>query len=228
MQPIEKYCENEIKVKSLRDKLNKINAAGEINNANWKEFSEIDALNKLVRETEIGTTIGLNKFSDDLILNWNGNKTLSNLLIIIGHDWYPLVGNGYEFNSIFQIYPMTKEGIKYNQCLLDFDCEKNLVLMFNLIPGYRFPYSWQSGSFLENRLYEEKAESLVSIINKVKEGFLNYRIISWGNEVKNRMKRFFDNGAIFNLPHPSVYSYDRMKKAKEYYEFIKFDNNESK
>ncbi|TGK23585.1 hypothetical protein [Leptospira stimsonii] len=226
-QSLDQFDENEVKIIELRNRLEKKNQEGRIDNSNWEEVvkDEIRDLSELINETKIGTSIGLNKYADDLILNWNEKQTGVELVIIIGHDWYPLIGSDYTFESLFEVFPINKKENKYAQCLYDYSIEKNLVLLFNLIPGYRFPYSFTSGKFLEDQIYKRKAQELVRLINKLmreNKQFSKIKIVTWGNLVRDFIYPYFENSKdIFCLPHPSVYFKTHLQKAIQYYKFMK-------
>ncbi|AGS80652.1 hypothetical protein LEP1GSC052_0066 [Leptospira phage vb_LkmZ_Bejolso9-LE1] len=226
-QDLNKFCENEDKVIGLRNRLENKRREGLFDNSNWEENAkdELKDLSELINETKIGTSFGLNKYSDDLILNWNEKQAKAELVIMIGHDWYPLVGKDYTFESLFEIFPMNKEGNKYAQCLYDYNIKENLILLFNLIPGYRFPYTFKSGRFVEHKIYKRKAQELADLIKKLirdNKQFSKIKIITWGNLVRNLISPFFKNGEnVFYLPHPSVYFKTNLQEAMKYYKFMK-------
>ncbi|UOG39959.1 hypothetical protein MAL08_19630 (plasmid) [Leptospira noguchii] len=88
-QPIEGYYENVKDIIEIKDTLLKKRVATEIDASNWKEIYEFRKLNNIIKKTEIGTSIGVNKFTDDLILNWNASSKDAELVIMIG---IPLLG----------------------------------------------------------------------------------------------------------------------------------------
>ncbi|UOG39958.1 hypothetical protein MAL08_19625 (plasmid) [Leptospira noguchii] len=113
------------------------------------------------------------------------------------------------FESRFEIHPMTNEQNIYSQCLFDYNYKKNLVLFFNLIPGYRFPYSKARGKFLDPEIYKKKAASLFNLIDKLLlknyKKFSKKKILTWGNIPRDYMTPHFKNlSNVFNLPHPSI------------------------
>lgn len=208
-------------IEQIKFKISELNSAGKINIDSWQQFSEFDALYQLINNTEIGTSIGLNKFSDDLIFQWKGDNE-SKLLIMIGHDWYPIVTEKYVFPSLFEIYSINDKKNGYWQLLDGFDFRNDLVLLFNLIPGYRKPYAYTSGGIFESDLYRAKAQQLIELINSLKVNFNHIKIIIWGKIVRRWMLKTFAESdfEVFSLSHPVNYGKDLLVNARDYFSFL--------
>lgn len=140
----------------------------------------------------VGTSIGLNPKTDDLLLRTfkNGKK---DIIIIMAHDYHPIVtkDQNEKINDPFENSPLVgcsmfensasqyeKYGKLFEKCNIE---EIPIILYFNLYPFYREPNSSATGKFNLECSYEECVNSYIKLFQLILEnGFYIKGIITWG------------------------------------------------
>ncbi len=222
----EKYKEFESRLYEARKLMINELVEKRINNVNFENNKVYNTIFNILNEGRklgMGLSFGLNKFLDELFFkrNFSGQK----LLIIIGHDWYPLFSDKtivakmpkVLFETYLQKYSMDELG--YNQMFDVIDSKKLFPLFLNLVPGFRKPFLETSGKFLDESIYKEMGKRLLLLIDKLAVAHEIHAIVTWGKEIPGFLKDH-KGYRIMELPHPVLYRHGRFFKVIEYYKLI--------
>ncbi|MFP3559159.1 hypothetical protein SB861_52290 [Paraburkholderia sp. SIMBA_049] len=157
-------------------------------------FSRTTALIDASQAVGVGFSVGLSPWTDDaLSLTWDRSKT--RLVIILGHDWYPIVvrkrdGTYHDPDSPLWSYGGLHETKKYHyavpQAVLD---RLPVVLFMNLVPDYR-----QTGAKTTGKLdgYEYWLRGFDAVLESVSHTYEDVTIISWGAHTWSVLKSRID------------------------------------
>jgi hypothetical protein len=141
-----------------------------------------DALRKASREVGVGFSLGVCPWTDNLLHETYASGK-DRLIILLGHDWYPIV----PINRPNSDRPLAVEGLhhvpKYMPAVPDlvFTKESPVVLFLNLYPDYRPPGTTTTGSLPKGAYcYEDCLLGLDAVIASVKPRYRSIDLISWG------------------------------------------------
>lgn len=141
-----------------------------------------ESLRKASRDVGVGFSLGICPWTDNLL-----HKTYSpekeRLLILLGHDWYPIV----PMKGLHSDTPLGVAGLhfvpKYKPAApqLVFTNESPVVLFLNLYPDYRPPGTRSTGKLPKGSYsYEDCLLGLDAVIGAVNSRYQSIDLISWG------------------------------------------------
>lgn len=152
-----------------------------------------DAIGKLFREISlrhnIGYSIGISPWTDDLLLRTFRDET-RRVIIILGHDWYPIVADTKEGLYVPRS-PLQRDSIldapKYKDAIPDKLCQINdcAILFLNLYPDFRPPDAASTGSLGD---YTQWIRGVGTICRLLAEQWYLQGLISWGRYVWKAMR----------------------------------------
>jgi hypothetical protein len=136
------------------------------------------------RQYNVGYSLGISPWTDDLLLRTFSERTKF-VVIILGHDWYPIVVNAkgklvvptppLQQCSILDD-PVYSDAIPNSLCKVE-DCA---VLFMNLYPDFRPPDSDITGA-LDN--YRKWIKGLEAVCKSISQQYCLVCAISWGEHV---------------------------------------------
>ena len=141
-----------------------------------------EALREASREFGVGFSLGICPWTDNLL-----HKTFAlgkdRLIILLGHDWYPIVPidrpNSDRPLEIVGLHQVPKYKPAAPQ--LVFTEKSPVVLFLNLYPDYRPPGSRTTGILPKSAYsYEDCLLGLDAVISSVKSRYQSIDLISWG------------------------------------------------
>jgi hypothetical protein len=146
-----------------------------------------DRLRTLSLTCGVGYSLGISPWTDDLLLRTFIERT-RRVLIILGHDWYPIVTrtpayqarSPLERQSLFDEAPYAAAVPDIGRCV---DCT---VLFINLYPDFRPPGGDVMGALGD---YGPWLLGIEAVCQSVARGFELAGIVSWGSHVWEAMKR---------------------------------------
>ena len=133
----------------------------------------------------MGYSLGISPWTDDLLLQTFSEKTKF-VIIVLGHDWYPIVGN-----EISPTPPLQREGIsdkRYSDAIpISLRTVEDCAILFmNLYPDFRQPGAPKTGP-LEN--YKQWVKGLEAVCKSISQQYCLVRIISWGGPVWEALRK---------------------------------------
>jgi hypothetical protein len=144
--------------------------------------SRANAMVQASKAVGVGFSIGLSPWTDDaLSLTWKAEKT--KLVIILGHDWYPIVvkkrdGSYHQPDSPLWCYGGLHNTTKYHYAIPQSVLDRTPVVLFlNLVPDFR-----QAGARTTGKLdgYEDWLLGFDAVLEAVSKIYEDLTIISWG------------------------------------------------
>lgn len=134
----------------------------------------------LSRQYNVGYSLGISPWTDDLLLQTFSEKTKF-VIIVLGHDWYPIVGN-----ANFPSPPLQRDRISDKQHYANAipslrGAEDCAILFMNLYPDFREPGAPKTGLLEKN--YEQWVKGLEAVCKSISQQYCLVRIISWGKPV---------------------------------------------
>ena len=155
-------------------KIDKINTFGKIEKG--------EALRKASRECGVGFSLGICPWTDNLLHETYAPEK-NRLIILLGHDWYPIVPIDRPNSDM----PLGVEGLhhvpKYKTAApqLVFTNESPVVLFLNIYPDYRPPGARTTGSLPKGAYsYKDCLLGLDAVIASVSSRYQKINLISWG------------------------------------------------
>lgn len=141
-----------------------------------------EALRKASRDCGVGFSLGICPWTDNLLHETYASGK-DKLIILLGHDWYPIV----PINRSYSDLPLGIEGLhhvpQYKTAApeLVFTNESPVVLFLNLYPDYRPPGARTTGPLPKGAYsYKDCLLGLDAVIASVSSRFKSINIISWG------------------------------------------------
>lgn len=139
-----------------------------------------------------GSAIGICPYTDELLLKSiveNENELPKEIVVVLAHDWYPIVSSNNEINFIpplegYSIFTTKKENGEeidnvYGKMINLIPSRKYTILFLNLFPDYRKPGVEPSGR-IEGVDYEMFAKGIINLIKSIGSEFTVKCIITWG------------------------------------------------
>lgn len=141
-----------------------------------------EALRKASREVGVGFSLGICPWTDNL-LHETYSPEKERLLILLGHDWYPIV----PMKRLPSDTPLGVAGLhfvpKYKPAApqLVFTNQSPVVLFLNLYPDYRPPGTRSTGDLPKGSYsYEDCLLGLDAVIAALNSRYQSIDLISWG------------------------------------------------
>ncbi|MEA5115673.1 MAG: hypothetical protein VB050_16775 [Geobacteraceae bacterium] len=137
---------------------------------------------------KVGFSLGISTWTDYLLERTFDNKK-KNILIILGHDWYPIISSSPKKrkDDLKEKHPIFCNSIKsqkkYNRAIPQTLFEKNICLFMNLCPDFRPPGNNAKGTFLSKKQYNVFADGFDNLCGAIDNKYEIVGIISWGNAV---------------------------------------------
>ncbi len=134
------------------------------------------------RAAGVGFSIGLSPWTDEA-LNLTWDKTKTEVVIILGHDWYPIVvqkrdGSYHQPDSPLWSYGGLHDTTKYHHAVPLAVLERVPVVLFtNLVPDYR-PAGARTTGKLDG--YAEWLLGFDALLASVSQQYEDVTIVSWG------------------------------------------------
>jgi|JI10StandDraft_1071094.scaffolds.fasta_scaffold01502_30 hypothetical protein len=196
------------------------------------QFNRLKHFLTINHSAGMGTSIGFNKYFDSGIHAWQPqivNGKFDSMLLIIGHDWYPIARVGKNNSIEYFEVPLKEYGLfkvhekesgldRYQQAVRHIDETQTLIGFINAIPGYRFEFAKSSGPIL-GAPYPEKAKLLIQIIDHLKSKFNIFKVVIWGEEVLPHLQAILRDpfpSTVFKQYHPGAYRNTMMQSAIDY------------
>lgn len=141
-----------------------------------------EALRKASREVGVGFSLGICPWTDNLLHETYAPEK-DRLIILLGHDWYPIVPIVRPTSDL----PLAVEGLhhvpKYQAAApqLVFTKQSPVVLFLNLYPDYRPPGTRSTGPLPKGAYsYKDCLLGLDAVIAAVNSRYQSIDLISWG------------------------------------------------
>jgi hypothetical protein len=165
------------KFKDLSDRTLKIDEQKELS------FHEKgDLLRRASRDSGVGFSLGICPWTDNLLHETYAPEK-DRLIILLGHDWYPIVPT----NRLYSDFPLGVEGLhhvpKYQTASpqLVFTKQSPVVLFLNLYPDYRPSGTTKTGPLPKGSYsYEDCLCGLDAVMTSVRPRYKSIDLISWG------------------------------------------------
>lgn len=142
------------------------------------------ALRDAALMTGVGYSIGISPWTDNLLARtYSDNK--DSAVILLGHDWYPIVTgdrpSGTPLISWDSLHEVTRYWPGAPAAVLE---GASVGLFLNLYPDYRPPGDPKCGNLAKyGYSYERCLHGLDSLVAAVRERFRHVQVISWGSNV---------------------------------------------
>lgn len=158
--------------------------ASEIDKQGFGEQARGNALRKAALSTGVGYSIGLSPWTDNLLARTYSDEKDS-VVILLGHDWYPIVTGDRPSGTPLMSWDTLHEVERYwpgaPQAVLDGSV---VGLFVNLYPDYRPPGDPKCGSLSKyGYSYEQCLLGLDALVTAVHKRFNQVQVISWGSNV---------------------------------------------
>lgn len=144
-----------------------------------------EALRNASIEVGVGFSLGICPWTDNLLHETYAPEK-DRLIILLGHDWYPIVPIVRKDETRYDT-PLGVEGLhhvpKYKTAApqLVFTNESPVVLFLNLYPDYRPPGAKTTGSLPKGSYsYKDCLRGLDAVIASVSSRYPSIDLISWG------------------------------------------------
>ncbi len=147
----------------------------------------------LSRQYKVGYSLGISPWTDDLLLQTFSEKTKF-VVIILGHDWYPIVTNSKGKprppdsplqRCAISDSPVYKDAIPNSL----YAVENCAILFMNLYPDFRPPDSPKTGPLGD---YGEWAKGLEAVCKSISQQYCVVSVISWGGHVWEALRSKLD------------------------------------
>ena len=149
-----------------------------------------EALRQASRESGVGFSLGICPWTDNLLYETYAPEK-DRLIILLGHDWYPIVSLNRPNSDSDLDLPLGVEGLhhlpkdqeKYKTAApqLIFTKQSPVVLFLNLYPDYRLPGARTTGRLPKGSYsYKDCLLGLDAVIAAVNSRYQSIDLISWG------------------------------------------------
>lgn len=183
----------------------------------WSSTTEQgDWLRSTSREHGVGFSLGISPWTDDLILRSFKDATRE-VVLIVGHDWYPIVNPAYTPRSPLVRFSLLDEAIYARAVPVARATEAGIGLLFvNLYPDFRPPGDETTGKM--SIKYGPYVDGLMALCSAVACNFRLRGVVSWGGPVWEALQMRLDRdqrtglwqavtrvrsrGAALSLPTP--------------------------
>lgn len=217
-----------ISIKKFNDKASEYNLEilNKFPNVNKLPIEEQASISKIYRDMvvsyNIGFSLGVSPITDDLLLK-TFNENTTRIIILLAHDWYPIITTAPDGTTPFlPIPPLQKYSVlsevKYEPAVSPLLKAQNCGLLFmNLYPDFRAPGSNKIGNLGDYTIY---VKGFLAICKLISSKYDISGVISWGSNVWNALK---------NITNGNKYNKGIMYVASELYRsqsplFITIDN----
>lgn len=142
------------------------------------------ALRDAALMTGVGYSIGISPWTDNLLARtYSDNK--DSAVIILGHDWYPIVTADRPSGTPLMSWDSLHEVKRYwpgaPEAVLD---GTTVGLFVNLYPDYRPPGDPKCGNLAKyGYSYDQCLHGLDALVAEVRKRFSHVQVISWGANV---------------------------------------------
>lgn len=156
----------------------------EIDRKGLGEQARGSALRDAALSTGVGYSIGISPWTDNLLARTYSDKKDS-VVILVGHDWYPIVTGDRPSGTPLMSWDSLHEVERYwpgaPQAVLDGTV---VGLFVNLYPDYRPPGDPKCGNLAKyGYSYKQCLQGLDALVIEVRKRFKQVRVISWGSNV---------------------------------------------
>jgi hypothetical protein len=172
----------------------------EIEKLNLAPSEKGESLRAVARDLGVGFSLGVCPWSDNLLLNtFDPRKPRRDLVVIVGHDWYP-IGAGTLSES-----PVYDQGLHHTEkyrrwCPGSFfrRIPNDPVIFFlNLYPDFRPPTASKMGALPRDSYpYPACVNGLKEVLRILKPKFERTSVISWGKPAWEAMSPLVDGEPI--------------------------------
>lgn len=137
---------------------------------------------------KVGFSLGISTWTD-FLLEKTFSKNKKDILIFLGHDWYPIITASIKQREadMREKHPRYINNInsqkKYGEAIPDKLFKKNICLFLNLCPDFRPPATSTKGTFIKKREYEEYAQGFDMLCKAINKKYKIVGIFSWGDAV---------------------------------------------
>lgn len=144
-------------------------------------------------EHNVGYSMGISPWTDYL-LNTSYKPDLKKVVIILGHDWYPIVPKNLRiWDSVYP--PLRKCPITGDYDLAIPASIKNgefILFFMNLYPDFRAPFADKTGSLGNANFYQPFVEGFEAICNAIATNYEIVALIVWGSDAWNALRLKID------------------------------------
>lgn len=163
-----------------------------VRNANINEMPKNDLgqyFRQLSIEHNIGYSLGISPWTDYL-LHKSFTPELKKIVIILGHDWYPLIPENLQIwdsiNPPLRQCPITGS---YDEAIPNLFKNGEFILFFmNLFPDFREPFASKTGSLGNADFYKPFVEGFEAVCDAIAENYEIAALIVWGSDVWTALK----------------------------------------
>jgi hypothetical protein len=133
------------------------------------------------REHGVGFSLGISPWTDDLILRTFQEATRE-VVLVVGHDWYPIVNPAYTPRSPLVRFSLLDEAIYARAVPVTRALEAGIGLLFiNLYPDFRPPCDETTGKMPIK--YGPYVDGLLALCSAAGQNFRLRGVVSWGGPV---------------------------------------------
>ena len=149
-------------------------------------------LRDLSRQHGVGYSLGISPWTDDLLLRSFSSKS-KRVLIVLGHDWYPIVTQDIAtYRAMppldrFSLYDERPYGEAVPPSL--YQGSETAVLFMNLYPDFRARGIDVIGSLGD---YKPWVEGLAAVCAAIRQNFEIRAVVSWGDPVWQALGRYVE------------------------------------
>ena len=173
----------------------------------WERYSPSELLNSVAdqiivarrfRELTIahrtGYSLGICPITDDLLFR-TFSKTTTRVVILLGHDWYPIVTTLPDGRTpTLPVPPFKRSSIlsekNYEPAVRPLTTVRDCAILFlNLYPDFRGPGEKKLGSLGD---YTPWVNGFIAVCESIAERFELAGVISWGDHVWKELRKRLD------------------------------------
>jgi hypothetical protein len=141
-----------------------------------------------------GYSLGVSPITDDLLLRTFSEKT-KRVVIVLGHDWYPIVTTSPDGRNLFlPVPPLRRYSIlsekSYEPAVRPLINRRDCAIVFlNLYPDFRGPGINKLGSLGD---YTQWVKGFIAVCESIAARFELAGVISWGTPVWTALRKRLD------------------------------------
>ncbi len=144
-------------------------------------------------EHNVGYSMGISPWTDYL-LNTSYKPDLKKVVIILGHDWYPIVPRNLKiWDSVYP--PLRKCTITGDYDLAIPASIKNgkfILFFMNIYPDFRAPFTEKTGSLGNANFYQPFVEGFEAICTSIATNYEIVALVVWGGDAWNALRLKID------------------------------------
>lgn len=143
----------------------------------------------------LGYSLGISPITDDLLLRTFSEQT-TRIVVVLAHDWYPIVTRGTDGrNPFLPIPPLRRYSIlsehSYEPAIRPLMEARDCAIVFlNLYPDFRGPGAKKTGSLGD---YSQWVTGFIAVCESIAARFELAGVISWGSPVWMALRKMLDS-----------------------------------